>query len=128
MWNKAHGDLRKAIKAGGCGQTFKWSTLEKIQDTITNFEGKRVRCDPPVKYRLEILQKRQEWGIQISEEETKLAGIKLSDLEVISTEKAGGQIDEDPVPGYAIAPVRMGLGVDAGGGQMAVGCASSCSH
>ena len=31
----AHGDLRKAIKAGGCGQTFRWSTLEKIEDTIT---------------------------------------------------------------------------------------------
>ena len=62
----------------------------------------------------EILQKIHEWGKQISEEEKKLAGIKLSDLEVISTEKAGGQIDEDPVPGYAIAPVRMGLGVDAG--------------
>ena len=75
-----HGDLRKAIKAGGCGQTFKWTSLEKIQDTITNFEGQRIRCDPPVKYRLEILAKRKEWGIVLSEEESKLAEIKISDL------------------------------------------------
>ena len=65
----AHGDLRKAIKAGGCGQTFRWSTLEKIEDTIMNFEGVRVRCNPPVKYKLEILQKQKEYGMGVSGEE-----------------------------------------------------------
>ena len=34
--DKAHGDLRKAIRNGGCGLTFMWSTLRVIQDNITN--------------------------------------------------------------------------------------------
>ena len=52
--DKAHGDLRKAIRNGGCGLTFMWSTLKVIEDNITDLNGKRVRCNPTVKYKNEI--------------------------------------------------------------------------
>ena len=34
--DKAHGDLRKAIRNGGCGLTFMWSSMKHIEDNITN--------------------------------------------------------------------------------------------
>merc|ERR1711998_309818 len=70
--DKAHGDLRKAIKAGGCGQTFRWGNLEKIKDTVTNLQGARVRCDPPTKYASEIAQYKATLGIVMTEKEMAL--------------------------------------------------------
>eukprot|EP00949_MAST-11_sp_MAST-11-sp1_P000634 g634.t1 len=70
--DKAHGDLRKAIKAGGCGQTFRWGNLEKIKDTVTNLQGARVRCDPPTKYASEIAQYKAALGIVMTEKEMAL--------------------------------------------------------
>ena len=43
--DKAHGDLRKAIRNGGCGLTFMWSSMKYIEDNITNLNGQRVRCN-----------------------------------------------------------------------------------
>jgi hypothetical protein len=71
--DKAHGDLRRAIKNGGCGQTFYWTSLKTFEDTITNLNGKRVRCNPPKKYKNEILAYKKKIGINISAEEEKAA-------------------------------------------------------
>ena len=51
----------------------------------------------------------QEWGIKISEDEAKLANIKISDLEVISTANRGlaTQTNTNPIPGHAIVPVQI---------------------
>lgn len=87
--DKAHGDLTKAIKAGGCGQAFMWSSLKKITDSCTNFEGKRDRCIAPIKYAKQIAYKKMLWGIIMSEEELSLAeeyknmiGAKCKDIEM----------------------------------------------
>ena len=80
--DKAHGDLRKAIKAGGCGQTFKWSDLSIIEDNITNFQGQRVKCNPTIKYAKEIAAEKKKLGILMSDEETKVAELNLDDLQV----------------------------------------------
>ena len=79
--DKAHGDLRKAIKAGGCGQTFKWSDLSIIEDNITNFQGQRVKCNPTIKYAKEIAAEKKKLGILMSDEEMKVAELDLSTLE-----------------------------------------------
>ena len=96
--DSAHGDLRKAIKAGGCGQTFVWSTLKKIEDTITNFEGERVRCNPPVQYKLEILQKQKEYGMVVTDEELKIASLDVSTLEVINSDGHNGKQGPKVIP------------------------------
>ena len=75
--DKAHGDLRKAIRNGGCGLTFLWSTLRPIEDNITNLNGKRVRCNPTVKYKNEIAAYKRKMGIALSDEESKLADLVL---------------------------------------------------
>ena len=80
--DKAHGDLRKAIRSGGCGQCFKWSNLQKISDNITNFQGQRLKCNPPVKYASEIAKEKKKFGFIVSENEMKLAELKLDELEV----------------------------------------------
>ena len=75
--DKAHGDLRKAIRNGGCGLTFLWSTLRPIEDNITNLNGQRVRCNPTVKYKNEIAAYKRKMGIALSDEESKLADLVL---------------------------------------------------
>jgi hypothetical protein len=99
--DKAHGDLRKAIKAGGCGQTFKWSNLAKIEDNITNFLGQRVKCNPPVKYAKEIAMEKKRLGIVMTDSETKMAELDLEKLEVESENP--GVFGIDP----AIAPINL---------------------
>ena len=71
--DKAHGDLTKAIRAGGCGQAFMWSSLVKITDACTNFEGRRDRCIAPIKYAKEIACKKREWGIVMTDKEMEMA-------------------------------------------------------
>ena len=83
--DRAHGSLRKAIKSGGCGQQFYWTTLEKY---VTNFhndltQNDRVESsDPPVRYRQEIAKYKKELGIEMSNEENLVATIDFDSLEV----------------------------------------------
>ena len=70
---KAHGDLKRAIMNGGCGQTFMWSTMAKIVDSITDFDGNRTRCDPPVRFKSEIAHMKKTTGIILTDEEERLA-------------------------------------------------------
>ena len=67
----------KAIRNGGCGLTFLWSTLRPIEDNITNLNGLKVRCNPTVKYKNEIAAYKRKMGIALSDEESKLADLVL---------------------------------------------------
>ena len=73
--DKAHGDLRKAIRNGGCGLTFMWSSMKHIEDNITNLNGQRVRCNPIVKYRNEIAAYKRKLGIALSADDNRLADL-----------------------------------------------------
>ena len=89
--DKAHGDIRIALKSGGCGQTFKWSTLEKISTTIIDFQGERVNCDPVVRFKAEIAAFKKANGLVTSVEEEDLAAtIVRRDGRVVSRELAHG--------------------------------------
>ena len=55
-----------------------------------NFEGMRVRCNPPVKYKLEILQKQKEYGMGVSDEEMKIASLDVGTLGVINSDGHNG--------------------------------------
>ena len=73
--DKAHGDLRKAIRNGGCGLTFMWSSMKHIEDNITNLNGQRVRCNPIVKYKNEIAAYKRKLGITLSADDNRLADL-----------------------------------------------------
>jgi len=88
--DKAHGDLRKAIRNGGCGLTFMWSSMKHIEDTITNLNGQRVRCNPIVKYKNEIAAYKRKLGIALSEEDNKLADLVSGNI--LKKTKGNGQL------------------------------------
>ena len=73
--DKAHGDLRRAIKNGGCGQCFYWSSLKRMEDTVTNLNGQRIRCDPPKKYATEIAAYKKKNGLVLTDGEKESAKI-----------------------------------------------------
>ena len=107
--DKAHGDLRQAIKHGGCGQTFKWGTLEIMEDTITNFQGQRVRCNPPLKYAVEIAAEKKKHGILVTDtDEMKMAELKLNQLEVQTAQGGGFDPDRALDPLFFKRPVLGG--------------------
>ena len=70
--DKAHGDLRRAIRNGGCGQQFRWSTMEKISANIIGPNGERISCDPPVKFATEIALLKKQYGILHTDKEEEL--------------------------------------------------------
>jgi hypothetical protein len=70
--DKAHGDLRRAIKNGGCGQQFQWSTMKKISANIIGPNGERIHCDPPVKFATEIALLKKQYGILHTDKEEEL--------------------------------------------------------
>ena len=70
--DKAHGDLKRAIKNGGCGQSFKWSTGEKISTNIIGPNGARVFCNAPVKFATEIALLKKQYGILYTDKEEEL--------------------------------------------------------
>lgn len=63
-----HGNLRDAIRNGGCGHSFKWSDLKPVTTFFHNHKGESVNGDPAAMYPEEIKQLKIEFGLAIAEE------------------------------------------------------------
>lgn len=63
---QTHGNLRDAIRNGGCGYSFRWHNGQPSSTFFTNLQGKKVTGNPALMYPNEIKQLRQEYGIAIS--------------------------------------------------------------
>lgn len=65
----AHGKLYDAIRAGGCGLSFTWSTLKPVSTFFINLEDRRVTGQPIKMYKDEIKKLRAEFGIKTPRKE-----------------------------------------------------------
>lgn len=60
----AHGRLYDAIKNGGCGTNFRWSSGQPVNATYKNIAGKSVTGQAPHMYAAEIRKLREELGFE----------------------------------------------------------------
>lgn len=58
-----HGKLYDAIRNGGCGHGFSWSSGKPVSTFFQNLQGQRVTGDPAAMYPAEIAALRKKLGI-----------------------------------------------------------------
>ena len=94
--DSAHGSLLKAIKSGGCGQHFVWSTMQKtttIFDVEREFwteaerrrsrdQSRREECNAPVKYRRKIQELKKKFGTKNAIKTLDNTVVNLEELQV----------------------------------------------